>query len=351
MSTYMDGGGKVWFLGQDSNYASGGLLYWLTPYFEVQSIVDDALWDIWSITLMGEGVLAGFSWSDSSDFQANGFFSDNVTPTASGQQIVTDGANHFCVMNNDFSASFWTIDGGRIVNPEPTWVAVVDSMLKLFGIGAASHDVGVTLVLSPVDSLAPGDHAVIGNIQNYGTVPEDFDVQATVYDTTAAWAVIFDTTITLTGFPVAGDTNLDFGLASLGPDAVFYTEIYSLLSGDEDTSNDTAFAYCWTPITGAEEKPVKGVLTFGLSQNIPNPLTNGYTQIAYSTTANGPVSLKVYDGTGRLVKTLVDGIETAGQKTITWNGKDSNNNTVTSGIYFYRLEAEGKIASRKMIVF
>jgi flagellar hook assembly protein FlgD len=60
--------------------------------------------------------------------------------------------------------------------------------------------------------------------------------------------------------------------------------------------------------------------------------------------------LKIYDNAGRLIRTLVDAKENAGRKTVTWDSKDSNNNLVAAGVYFYRLTADGKTASRKMVV-
>jgi hypothetical protein len=138
MQSYMDQGGKVWLIGQDINVSHGGLVStFLGPYFEVASITDDVLWNPYTANLTGEGVLSGYAWTDSSDYQANGWFSDDVIPTANGQQITFEGAFHYNVITNDFRSSFWTIDGGRIVTPEPTWVDVVDNMFTLFGIGGA----------------------------------------------------------------------------------------------------------------------------------------------------------------------------------------------------------------------
>jgi hypothetical protein len=130
-----------------------------------------------------------------------------------------------------------------------------------------------------------------------------------------------------------------------------YSEIY-VCGGDAGgawSATDQVWKLPWA--TGIEEeKPVKNAMVFGLAQNVPNPLSNGNTQIAYVTTRSGPVSLKIYDNAGRLVRTLVDAQEDAGRKTVTWDGKDNNNNVVAAGIYFYRLAADGKVASKKMVV-
>ena len=104
--------------------------------------------------------------------------------------------------------------------------------------------------------------------------------------------------------------------------------------------------------TGIEEQPGQstGPLTFGFAPNMPNPVS-GYTAIQYTTTKSGKASLKVYDGLGRLVRTLVDrSIEPAGSKTVYWNGKDDARRDVANGVYFLKLDAQGETATQKMIL-
>jgi hypothetical protein len=103
--------------------------------------------------------------------------------------------------------------------------------------------------------------------------------------------------------------------------------------------------------TGIAENPgQEGTSSrFGFAPSMPNP-TKSYASISYTTTNSGPVSVRMYDGTGRLVKTLVDRvIEPAGTKTVYWNGKDDAHREIPNGIYFLRLEAEGKVDTHKMI--
>ena len=89
---------------------------------------------------------------------------------------------------------------------------------------------------------------------------------------------------------------------------------------------------------------------FGFAANMKNP-SDGYSAITYTTTSPGKVSVKVYDGTGRLVKTLVNrSHEPAGTKTVFWNAKDDGSRTVANGIYFVRLEAQGRVDTHKMIL-
>ena len=90
---------------------------------------------------------------------------------------------------------------------------------------------------------------------------------------------------------------------------------------------------------------------FGLKQNYPNPF-NPSTTIAYSIPEGytGSVSLRVYDIRGSLVRTLVEGTMAEGNYSVSWDGKDRSGRVVSSGIYFYRLEAGGFAQVRKMLL-
>jgi hypothetical protein len=85
-------------------------------------------------------------------------------------------------------------------------------------------------------------------------------------------------------------------------------------------------------------------LRFSLAQNEPNPF-NPVTTITYALPADGQVKLEVFNVRGQLVETLVDGAETAGVKTVVWAASEQ-----ASGIYFYRLSAGEKQATRKMVL-
>lgn len=119
--------------------------------------------------------------------------------------------------------------------------------------------------------------------------------------------------------------------------------LFALIQG---TPNDVVVG-CWvrSHYTGGEEQPGTGEpLAFGFAPNISNPI-KAYAPITYTTTQSGRVCLKVYDGTGRYVETLVNVAQPAGAKTVNWNVKN-----ITNGVYFLKLEAEGKTAIHKLIL-
>lgn len=88
---------------------------------------------------------------------------------------------------------------------------------------------------------------------------------------------------------------------------------------------------------------------FGLEPNRPNPF-NPATTITYSVSGPGMVRLSVFDVQGRLVRILVDEFKDPGTYQISWNGRNQEGGAVASGLYFYRLRAGTKVATRKMIL-
>jgi hypothetical protein len=84
-----------------------------------------------------------------------------------------------------------------------------------------------------------------------------------------------------------------------------------------------------------------------LEPNAPNPF-NPITHIKLSVRVPGEVSLRIYDIAGRLVRTLVDEQRAAGTYDEVWDGRQADGSVAPSGVYIYRLEAGGFVASHKM---
>ncbi len=83
--------------------------------------------------------------------------------------------------------------------------------------------------------------------------------------------------------------------------------------------------------------------------NAPNPFTEK-TVIRYELSSDAHVILKIYDLTGRAVRTLVNGVKKPGVYTTEWDGRDSHGKKVPSGAYFYQIQTEnGNAGSKKMI--
>jgi len=101
--------------------------------------------------------------------------------------------------------------------------------------------------------------------------------------------------------------------------------------------------------TGVNEMSANTPHVFDLSNNYPNPF-NPSTKINYSIPKDGMVSLVVYNVLGQQVRTLVNAPMTAGQYSITWDGRNSAGSVLSSGVYFYRLQAGQLAIVKKMLL-
>ena len=105
--------------------------------------------------------------------------------------------------------------------------------------------------------------------------------------------------------------------------------------------------YYATPVE--EEVTVAPTGTDVLYQNAPNPF-NPETMIRYSVAQAGPVTIRIYNVQGALVRTLVDRQHVPGNYRVRWDGTDDIGNHLSSGVYFYRLETRTATDSKKLIM-
>ena len=91
-----------------------------------------------------------------------------------------------------------------------------------------------------------------------------------------------------------------------------------------------------------------------LMQNYPNPF-NPETWIPYQLSEDSPVSISIYDTTGRLVRTLSLGFQSAGfynsrSRAAYWDGRNAVGERVASGIYFYQLTTPAFQQTRRLVI-
>jgi hypothetical protein len=91
-------------------------------------------------------------------------------------------------------------------------------------------------------------------------------------------------------------------------------------------------------VTSGVESPIEVPTEFDLAQNYPNPF-NPTTTISYALPVRSNMTLNVYDVQGRLVSTLINGVQAAGSHHVTWNGLNNAGELVPSGLYMYRMTA------------
>jgi hypothetical protein len=88
---------------------------------------------------------------------------------------------------------------------------------------------------------------------------------------------------------------------------------------------------------------------FYLAQNYPNPF-NAQTQIRFRLMRGSYVEIEIFNLLGQKINTLVSRELQAGEHRVTWEGKNSSGDEVSSGVYFYRLKTAYGTLSRKMIL-
>jgi len=95
-----------------------------------------------------------------------------------------------------------------------------------------------------------------------------------------------------------------------------------------------------------DENEYQDINDFVLYSNHPNPF-NPRTTISYAIPQKSKIEISIYNIKGQKVKTLVNEEKERGIWKEVWNGKDDNNKTVSSGVYLYKLNVDGKTRAVK----
>ena len=88
---------------------------------------------------------------------------------------------------------------------------------------------------------------------------------------------------------------------------------------------------------------------YNLFQNHPNPF-NPVTSLRYDLPEDGLVNITIYDMMGRIVKTLVNGSQTAGFKSVQWDATNDRNEPVSAGLYLYTIQVGEFRQTKKMVL-
>jgi N-acetylneuraminic acid mutarotase len=123
-------------------------------------------------------------------------------------------------------------------------------------------------------------------------------------------------------------------------EGTFYLSDVRLVVQELPDPGPTAVLESWQSNTPA---------AFALDQNYPNPFNSG-TVIGFALPQAGPVELAIYNLAGQQVATLAQGVRAAGQYQLHWDGRDMAGRDLASGLYFYRLQTEGQLQTRKLLL-
>jgi flagellar hook assembly protein FlgD len=86
-----------------------------------------------------------------------------------------------------------------------------------------------------------------------------------------------------------------------------------------------------------------------MHQNYPNPF-NPITLLRYDLSEESLVNITIYDMTGKAVKTLVNGSQAAGFKSVQWNATNDRNEPVSAGLYLYTIQVGAFRNTKKMVL-
>jgi len=167
------------------------------------------------------------------------------------------------------------------------------------------------------------------------TFISDFNPEGTIAsDTLRSWATDLGP-ITYMGVPPGAGTRM-----GIDRDRDGYRDRWELALGSNPADPNS------TPAVTAEAGgAVPRVPRLG--QNRPNPF-NPETMIPYDAGPGGRVSIRVFDTSGRLMRTLVDAFLPPGPSSVRWNGRNDRGRPVASGRYFYRLTVGKTTHTRAM---
>ncbi|MBN1155071.1 T9SS type A sorting domain-containing protein [candidate division KSB1 bacterium] len=152
------------------------------------------------------------------------------------------------------------------------------------------------------------------------------------------------------GIMADGVDTLNNGVTPLDNEAGFAMN-HSLLIPDDSplyTPPTDVFGSQWRTVSVRPIDAAALPTEFALRQNYPNPF-NPTTEIVYDLPKNVNVELTVYNSLGQKIAVIVNEKQDAGTYQATWDGLDLYGNSVTSGVYFYRINAGEFQATKKMM--
>jgi hypothetical protein len=183
-------------------------------------------------------------------------------------------------------------------------------------------------------------------IQPYpGTPGTETAVEYVKTDMTPLPAGVAYTHQTLGYQTVALGFGMEFMMDSLLPSGYYESGVYDRVNLTQNIMD----YFGKTPTVNETDVPVDHGFRNMLSHASPNPF-NPVTKIAYSIREAGPVTIEVYNVAGRVVRTLLNNELDAGSGYVMWNGANDSGEKCASGVYFYRIQAPGFVASNKMVM-
>jgi len=148
-----------------------------------------------------------------------------------------------------------------------------------------------------------------------------------------------------------GTAPLTYSLSPALPAGLAFDAVTRTIAGTPRTAAAAVYTYAVTDANGATVSLSLQTLptSFSLTDNFPNPF-NPATTIQYALPQAADVELTVYNVVGQVVRTLVAEHQSAGRYAVEWDATDDSGHSLSSGMYFYRLEAGGEFREVKKML-
>ncbi len=320
----------------------------------------------WSQTTFNLGqyansdVIIRWRFGSSASVQSNGWFIDDVM--ISGYHINTGVVTGNVTLTSPTNPSVVKLMAQNrfVTNPDSTGVYAMYLPVGTYAVTASlpyhTAQTSPSIVISNEQQLYNFNFS-LGYLPTPGSL--HLSGQSGQPDVTATWTAPFEPVYAVTGYNVyrrygdhpyqlADQTTETTFTETLTLEGTYIYYIRAIYAEGEGAPCDTSsIAFPFTVVANGDEPTP--VLVNALHANYPNPF-NPTTTISYSLAKSGDVTLRVYNTKGQLVRILDQGNKKAGNYSVAWDGKNSSGKTVSSGLYFFRMDAANYTNTRKMML-
>lgn len=346
LESYLDGGGTILLSGEDIGWALNyqndpDKIQFYNDYLHADYVADDSGYRSLD-GVSGDPIGDGLSFSlNGTDSAMNQFYPSEIEPRTGATGIFeyapgTEGALRYSTGHREVYLAFgfegvtgaaardtimrraleWLVDGDWPDVTRPTVEVTAPN-------GGEEYSIHDTVRIS----WDAGDDVGVAEFELYYST----DGGATYPDTIA----ILTAPASYYDWPVPDESGETSRVRVVARDAA------GLAAYDDSDANFSVV----DPGSGIVDAP----RALALRQNMPNPF-NPVTRIAYSIPRPAYVRLTIYDVNGRVVRSLVDRSMVADDYVSVWDGRTDGGGEAASGIYLYRLTADGTELERKMIL-
>ncbi|KAF0151618.1 MAG: hypothetical protein FD143_1751 [Ignavibacteria bacterium] len=186
-----------------------------------------------------------------------------------------------------------------------------------------------------------GGSAVYSTVHRKGFLIAGYNESNKALRTVEEIIVYWDGSLKITQMP-------SLRYARYNPMAVDYKGIIAVFGGKDSVGNVVPYVETLLSVQ-TDVKEVTTPYEFKLEQNYPNPF-NPSTIISYTVPKQSRVQIKIYDVIGNEVRSLIDEDKNAGKYNILWDSRNNTGSRVTSGVYLYKIFADGFTETKKMML-